>query len=46
MNSRFTQPGIRWLTTAVLPFQLESSGARGRLIRLANSVDEILGKHD
>ncbi len=30
----------------VLPFQLESSGARGRLIRLASAIDEILSKHD
>jgi molecular chaperone Hsp33 len=30
----------------VLPFQLESSGARGRLIRLGPVVDEILRKHD
>lgn len=30
----------------VLPFQLEASGARGRLIRLGPAVDEILTKHD
>ena len=29
----------------VLPFQLEASGARGRLIRLGPVVDEILTKH-
>ena len=29
----------------VLPFQLEASGARGRLIRLGPAVDEILTKH-
>ncbi len=29
----------------VLPFQLEASGARGRLIRLGPVVDEILGRH-
>jgi molecular chaperone Hsp33 len=29
----------------VLPFQLESSGARGRLIRLGPAVSEILNKH-
>jgi molecular chaperone Hsp33 len=29
----------------VLPFQLEASGARGRLIRLGPAVDEILSKH-
>jgi molecular chaperone Hsp33 len=29
----------------VLPFQLEASGARGRLIRLGSVVDEILNKH-
>ncbi len=29
----------------VLPFQLEASGARGRLIRLGPAVDEILNKH-
>lgn len=29
----------------VLPFQLDSSGARGRLIRLGPVVDEILNKH-
>ncbi len=29
----------------VLPFQLEASGARGRLIRLGPGVDEILTKH-
>ncbi len=30
----------------VLPFQLEASGARGRLIRLGPVVDEILRRHD
>ncbi len=29
----------------ILPFQLEASGARGRLIRLGPAVDEILTKH-
>ncbi len=29
----------------VLPFQLEASGARGRLIRLGPVVDQILGRH-
>jgi len=29
----------------VLPFQLETSGARGRLIRLGPVVDEILSRH-
>ena len=29
----------------VLPFQLEASGARGRLIRLGPVVDEILNRH-
>ena len=29
----------------VLPFQLEASGARGRLIRLGPAIDEILTKH-
>ncbi len=29
----------------VLPFQLEASGARGRLIRLGPVVDEILSRH-
>ena len=29
----------------VLPFQLEASGARGRLIRLGSVVDEILTRH-
>ena len=29
----------------VLPFQLEASGARGRLIRLGSVVDEILNRH-
>lgn len=30
----------------VLPFQLETSGARGRLVRLGPVVDEILLRHD
>jgi molecular chaperone Hsp33 len=30
----------------VLPFQLEASGARGRLVRLGPAADEILTKHD
>jgi molecular chaperone Hsp33 len=30
----------------VLPFQIESSGLRGRLIRLGASVDTILRRHD
>ena len=29
----------------VLPFQLEASGARGRLVRLGPVVDEILNRH-
>ncbi len=29
----------------VLPFQLEASGARGRLVRLGPAADEILTKH-
>ena len=30
----------------VLPFQLEESGLRGRLVRLDDAVDRILGRHD
>ncbi len=30
----------------VLPFQIEPSGLRGRLVRLGASVDAILGQHD
>src|SRR5258708_13866375 len=38
--------GAGKLNDYVLPFQLEASGARGRLIRLGSVVDEILSKHD
>lgn len=38
--------GAGKLNDYVLPFQLEASGARGRLIRLGSVVDEILNKHD
>ena len=31
---------------AVLPFQLESAGATGRVVRLGTVVDTILGRHD
>ncbi len=37
--------GADKLNDFVLPFQLEASGARGRLIRLGPAVDEILTKH-
>ena len=37
--------GADKLSDYVLPFQLEASGARGRLIRLGPAVDEILTKH-
>lgn len=40
------ETGVGKLTDYVLPFQLEASGARGRLIRLGSVVDEILTKHD
>ncbi len=38
--------GADKLSDYVLPFQLEASGARGRLIRLGPAVDEILTRHD
>jgi molecular chaperone Hsp33 len=38
--------GADKLNDYVLPFQLEASGARGRLIRLGPAADEILTKHD
>jgi molecular chaperone Hsp33 len=37
--------GLSRFKDYVLPFQLEASGARGRLIRLGSVVDEILTKH-
>jgi molecular chaperone Hsp33 len=30
----------------VLPFQIESSGARGRLVRMGPAISTILGQHD
>ncbi len=30
----------------VLPFQVESTGVRGRYVRLGDTVDTILGRHD
>lgn len=30
----------------VLPFQIESSGARGRLVRMGPAISAILGQHD
>jgi molecular chaperone Hsp33 len=30
----------------VLPFQIESSGARGRLVRMGPAISTVLGKHD
>ncbi len=30
----------------VLPFQIESSGARGRLVRMGPAITSVLGKHD
>ena len=30
----------------VLPFQIESSGARGRLVRMGPAISSILGQHD
>ncbi len=38
-------PGEGKFNDYVLPFQLEASGARGRLIRLGPVVDEILSRH-
>ncbi len=37
--------GAEKFSDYVLPFQLEASGARGRLIRLGPAADEILAKH-
>ncbi len=37
--------GADKLSDYVLPFQLEASGARGRLIRLGPALNEILTKH-
>lgn len=30
----------------VLPFQIESSGARGRIVRMGPAITSVLGKHD
>ncbi|WKW50176.1 Hsp33 family molecular chaperone [Rhodomicrobium lacus] len=38
-------PGVKY-NDYVLPFQLEASGARGRLVRLGPVLDSILGRHD
>jgi molecular chaperone Hsp33 len=37
--------GAEKFSDYILPFQLEASGARGRLVRLGPAVDEILAKH-
>jgi molecular chaperone Hsp33 len=37
--------GADKLSDYILPFQLEASGARGRLVRLGPAIDEILTKH-
>jgi molecular chaperone Hsp33 len=37
--------GTEKFSDYVLPFQLEASGARGRLVRLGPAVDEILTRH-
>lgn len=37
---------IRPADDFVLPFQIESSGARGRLVRLGPAIDSVLTKHD
>jgi molecular chaperone Hsp33 len=37
--------GADKLSDYVLPFQLEASGARGRVIRLGPAADDILAKH-
>jgi molecular chaperone Hsp33 len=37
---------IRGSDDIVLPFQIESSGARGRLVRLGPALTDILSKHD
>jgi len=34
------------LSDQLLPFQLERSGLRGRLVRLGPVVDTILSRHD
>jgi molecular chaperone Hsp33 len=39
------ETGASRFSDYVLPFQLEASGARGRLIRLGPVVDQILGRH-
>jgi molecular chaperone Hsp33 len=38
-------PGAKY-NDYVLPFQLEASGARGRLVRLGPVLDSILGRHE
>ncbi len=44
-RGRAGETGADKFSDYVLPFQLEASGARGRLIRLAPAVDEILTRH-
>ena len=44
-HGRAGETGADKLSDFVLPFQLEASGARGRLIKLGPAVDEILTKH-
>jgi len=41
-----TETGVKKSDDYVLPFQLENSGARGRLIRLGSVAGDILTKHD
>jgi molecular chaperone Hsp33 len=45
-QARFAdETGAGKFSDYVLPFQLEASGARGRLVRLGPAVDQILGRH-
>ena len=48
MGGDFDRPagtGAEKFSDYVLPFQLEASGGRGRLVRLGAALDEILTKH-
>lgn len=39
-------PGLTLADDLIQPFQIDTSGLRGRLVRLGPAVDAVLGRHD
>lgn len=46
VNDRMPEDNIGLPDDFALPFQIETSGARGRILRMGPAITNVLGKHD